>query len=225
MRGLLITFEGTECSGKSTQIALLARRLAGLGHTVRVLREPGGTPIGEEIRHTLKHSNVNHGMTPETELLLMNASRAQLVREVIRPALNSGVIVLCDRFYDSTTAYQGYGRGLDLEMVRRSIACAVGETRPDLTLLLTVPVEVSEARRLGRLLPGMEQVRDRLEEADRGFFERVEEGYRKLAAGEPDRVRTIDGTLPVDRVSQAVWQAVEPLVLRARPELAMKPGG
>jgi dTMP kinase len=216
MRGLFITFEGTECSGKSTQIALLSGRLTGLGHMVRALREPGGTPIGEEIRHTLKHSDVNHGMTPETELLLMNASRAQLVREVIRPALNSGVIVLSDRFYDSTTAYQGYGRGLDLELVRQTIACAVGETRPDLTLLLTVPVEVSEARRLGRLLPGLENVRDRMEEADRGFFERVEEGYRKLAATEPDRVRTIDATLAVDRVSQAVWMAVEPLLSRSR---------
>ena len=218
MRGLFITFEGTEGSGKSTQIALLSQRLACMGHTVRVLREPGGTPIGEEIRHTLKHSDVNHGMTPETELLLMNASRAQLVREVIRPALNSGVIVLSDRFYDSTTAYQGYGRGLDLELVRQTIACAVGETRPDLTLLLTVPVEVSEARRQGRLLPGLENVRDRMEEADRGFFERVEEGYRKLAATEPDRVRTIDATLPVDRVSQAVWMAVEPLLAHDRAQ-------
>ncbi len=216
MRGLFITFEGTEGSGKSTQVALLAGRLTGLGHTVRALREPGGTPIGEEIRHTLKHSDVNHGMTPETELLLMNASRAQLVREVIRPALSSGVIVLCDRFYDSTTAYQGYGRGLDLEVVRQTIACAVGETRPDLTLLLTVPVKMSEARRQGRLLPGLENVRDRMEEADRGFFERVDEGYGKLAVTEPDRIRIIDATLPVDRVSQAVWMAVEPLLSRVQ---------
>ncbi len=215
MRGLFITFEGTEGSGKSTQVALLMERLAGLGHKVRALREPGGTPIGEEIRHTLKHSDVNHGMQHETELLLMNASRAQLVREVIRPFLDSGGIVLCDRFYDSTTAYQGYGRGLNLEMVRQIISCAVGETRPDLTLLLTVPVEVSEARRRGRLLPGLENVRDRMEEADRGFFERVEEGYRKLAATEPDRIKTIDATLPVDRVSQAVWMALEPWLARA----------
>ena len=212
MRGLFITFEGTEGSGKSTQIVRLSRRLTALDHKVHVLREPGGTPIGEEIRHTLKHSNVNHGMTPETELLLMNASRAQLVREIIRPALNSGAVILCDRFYDSTTAYQAYGRGLDLDLVRQIIACAVGETRPDLTLLLTVSVQVSEARRQGRLLPGLENVRDRMEEADRGFFERVEEGYRKLAAAEPARVRTIDGALPADRVSQAVWKAVEPLL-------------
>jgi dTMP kinase len=212
MRGLFITFEGTEGSGKSTQIVRLSRRLTALDHKVHVLREPGGTPIGEEIRHTLKHSNVNHGMTPETELLLMNASRAQLVREIIRPALNSGAVILCDRFYDSTTAYQAYGRGLDLDLVRQIIDCAVGETRPDLTLLLTVSVQVSEARRQGRLLPGLENVRDRMEEADRGFFERVEEGYRKLAAAEPARVRTIDGALPADRVSQAVWKAVEPLL-------------
>ena len=132
MRGLFITFEGTEGSGKSTQVGLLTRRLTDMGYKVRALREPGGTPIGEEIRHTLKHSNVNHSMTAETELLLMNASRAQLVREVIRPALDSGVIVVCDRFYDSTIAYQGYGRGLDLDWSGEVIACAVGETRPDL---------------------------------------------------------------------------------------------
>src|SRR5665213_1100260 len=117
MRGLFITFEGTEGSGKSTQIQVLAKRLREMGRVVQTLREPGGTPIGEEIRHTLKHSNVNHAMMAETELLLMNASRAQLVREVIRPALNSGEVVLCDRFHDSTVAYQGYGRGLDLSLI------------------------------------------------------------------------------------------------------------
>ena len=118
MSGLFITFEGTEGSGKSTQIDILAQRLHAEGYVVRKFREPGGTPIGEEIRHTLKHSNANHSMTAEAELLLMNASRAQLVREVIRPALSGGAIVLCDRFYDSTLAYQGYGRGLDLDMVQ-----------------------------------------------------------------------------------------------------------
>jgi dTMP kinase len=216
MRGLFITFEGTEGSGKSTQVALLAAKLKNLGYKVQTLREPGGTPIGEEIRHTLKHSDVNHGMTPETELLLMNASRAQLVREVIRPALQAGGIIVCDRFYDSTTAYQGHGRGLDAAMVRQMILCAVGETRPDLTLLLMVPVKVSETRRLGRLLPGMEQVRDRMEEADQGFFERVEEGYRRLGAAEPDRIKTIDATLSVERVSAVVWAAVEPLLSKMK---------
>src|SRR5438552_6292700 len=133
MKGLFVTFEGTEGSGKSTQIALLAARLRALGHSVREIREPGGTPIGEEIRHTLKHSAANQAMTPEAELLLMNASRAQLVRETIRPALAAGHIVLSDRFYDSTTAYQGYGRGLDLESVKTIVDFAVGRTRPDLT--------------------------------------------------------------------------------------------
>src|SRR5512143_3199301 len=176
MKGLFITFEGTEGSGKSTQIALLAERLRRLCRTVRLLREPGGTPIGEEIRHTLKHSHASDAMTPETELLLMNASRAQLVREVIRPALLAGEVVLCDRFYDSTTAYQGYGRGLDLRRVRTIIDFAAGDTRPDLTFLLTVPHSVSEERRVARqaTLPFM---RDRFEEADRGFFDRVAKGY------------------------------------------------
>src|SRR5881392_1518286 len=136
MKGLFITFEGTEGSGKSTHIQLLSEPLRAAGRIVRVLREPGGTPIGEEIRHTLKHSAQNQAMQAETELLLMNASRAQLVREVIRPALAAGEVVLCDRFYDSTTAYQGHGRQLDLNIVRAVIDFAVGDTRPHLTLLL-----------------------------------------------------------------------------------------
>ncbi len=211
MAGLFITFEGTEGSGKSTQISRLAERLRGMGYTVRTLREPGGTPIGEEIRHTLKHSKDNDAMTPEAELLLMNASRAQLVREIIRPARDAGEIILCDRFYDSTTAYQGYGRQLDLGMVKAIIDVAVGETRPDLTLLLMVPPDVSEERRLARqsTLPFM---RDRIEEADRGFFERVAQGYEALAAAEPRRVRTLDATGSVTAVEKQIWALVEPLL-------------
>jgi dTMP kinase len=211
MSGLFITFEGTEGSGKSTQIDILAQRLHAEGYAVRKFREPGGTPIGEEIRHTLKHSDANRAMMAETELLLMNASRAQLVREAIRPALAGGAIVLCDRFYDSTVAYQGHGRGVDLGVVGKIIDCAVGATRPDLTLLLMVPVKVSEARRKARLLPGLETVRDRMEEADRKFFERVEAGYKQLAAEEPERVRTIDATVSPKDVSGAIWREVEPL--------------
>jgi dTMP kinase len=143
MKGLFITFEGTEGSGKSTQIPILGDRLRSMGHRVQTLREPGGTPIGEEIRHTLKHSKANEAMTPEAELLLMNASRAQLVREIIRPALARGEIVLSDRFYDSTTAYQGYGRELDLTMVKSIVDAAVGDTRPDITLLFLLPYEVA----------------------------------------------------------------------------------
>src|SRR5258705_13334506 len=176
MKGLFITFEGTEGSGKSTQISLLAEHLRTIGQTVRTIREPGGTPIGEEIRHTLKHSAANQAMIAEAELLLMNASRAQLVREVIRPALAAGEIVLCDRFYDSTTAYQGYGRQLNLQKVKAIIDVAVGDTRPDVTLLFVVPHEITADRLLKRqsTLPFM---RDRIEEADRNFFERVASGY------------------------------------------------
>src|ERR1043166_9611290 len=148
MHGLFISLEGTEGGGKTTQVTLVAERLRQLNRTVRVIREPGGTPIGEEIRHTLKHSEQNRAMTAEAELLLMNASRAQLVREVIRPALAGGEIILCDRFYDSTTAYQGYGRGLDLKMVKRIVDAAVEDTRPDLTILMVVSPPTSAERLL-----------------------------------------------------------------------------
>jgi len=209
MRGFFITFEGTEGSGKSTQISLLAERLRSLEYTVRTLREPGGTPIGEEIRHTLKHSKDNHAMTPEAELLLMNASRAQLVREIIRPALDDGEIVLCDRFYDSTTAYQGYGRQLDLNMVKAIVDIAVGATRPDLTLLLQVSHEISERRRLARqsTLPFM---RDRIEEANQNFFDRVAKGYLAIAAAEPQRVRKMEAAVGVDQLQATIWKLVEP---------------
>ncbi|PYI87752.1 MAG: dTMP kinase [Verrucomicrobia bacterium] len=230
MPGFFITFEGTEGGGKSTQIALLAERLKKTGRVVRLAREPGGTPIGEEIRHTLMHSKQNDAMSAETELLLMNASRAQLVREVIRPALFREEIVLCDRFYDSTVAYQGYGRELDLNVVRTIIDYAVGNTRPALTLLLCIPIEVSEARRLARQaglcavnaktgkktgrvpLTFSEPLRDRLEESDRKFFERVEQGYQQIAAAEPARVKVIDGTASVDAVSAAIWREVKQVV-------------
>ncbi len=218
MKGLFITFEGTEGSGKTTQISLLAERLRSMGYSVLTLREPGGTPIGEEIRHTLKHSPANHAMTPEAELLLMNASRAQLVREVIRPALASGQVVLCDRFYDSTTAYQGYGRQLDLQMVKHIIDVAVGDTRPDLTLLFVVPHEVSEARRSARqpTLP-LTIKRDRFEEADRDFFARVAKGYQAIAAAEPNRVRQFDATGDVATIQAAIWKLVQPLLKRCGP--------
>lgn len=211
MTGLLISFEGSEGCGKSTQIAILTERLRALGHHVHLTREPGGTPIGEEVRQTLKHSAANHAMTAEAELLLMNASRAQLVREMIRPALAAGEIVLCDRFYDSTTAYQGYGRGLDLKYVNTVIDFAVGETRPALTLLFHVPPEVSRERLASRqsTLPFM---RDRIEEADAAFFDRVRKGYQAIAKAEPDRVQIIDATGSVESVSADIWKRVESLL-------------
>ncbi len=207
MSGRFITFEGTEGGGKSTQIQLLSDRLKSGGHQVIQVREPGGTPVGEEIRHLLKHSETNRNMTSEAELLLMCACRAQLVREIIRPALDSGKIVLCDRFYDSSVAYQGHGRELDLAQVKTIIDFAVGGTRPDLTLFLHVPVEVSEARRAARDA-GSAQLRDRFEEADRAFFQRVEQGFQAIAEAEPDRVKVIDATGSIDEVQQAIWNGV-----------------
>jgi dTMP kinase len=213
MKGLFITFEGSEGSGKSTQVSLLAEHLRHLGFAVRTLREPGGTPIGEEIRHTLKHSADNEAMTWETELLLMNASRAQLVREVIRPALARNEIVISDRFYDSTLAYQGYGRQLDLKMVQGVVDVAVGDTRPDLTLLMVAPAEVSQERLLQRqsTLPFM---RDRIEEADRSFFERVARGYQAIAAAEPKRVCKVDAAGNISEIQAAIWKIVEPRLKR-----------
>jgi dTMP kinase len=208
-KGAFISFEGSEGCGKSTQIELLARHLRALGHRVRTLREPGGTPIGEEIRHTLKHSKNNAAMTAEAELLLMNASRAQLVREVIRPALAAGEVVVCDRFYDSTTAYQGYGRELDLAMVKAVIDIAVGDTRPDLTLLLTVTPETGARRRAQRQanLPFM---RDRIEESDQQFFDRVEKGFAAIAAAEPDRFCVVEASGSVENVAGRIWDFVRP---------------
>ena len=200
MAGCFITFEGTEGCGKSTHIKKLARRLEDEGHTVRTLREPGGTESGESIRHLLKHGPEE--LTAEAELLLMNASRAQLVREVIRPAIAAGEIVLCDRFYDSTTVYQGTGRGLNAAQVQRVIEFAAGETRPDLTLLLKIPLKISEERRARRVET------DRFEQADRTFFERIEAGYTALAAAEPDRIRVIQADQPLDSVAATIWHVV-----------------
>jgi dTMP kinase len=212
-KGLFISFEGTEGCGKSTQIKLLANQLTALGYRVRALREPGGTPIGEEVRHTLKHSQQNHAMTAEAELLLMNASRAQPVREIIRPALAAGEVVVCDRFYDSTTAYQGFGRELDLEKVKNVIEFAVGETKPKLTLLLHVPPEVSAARLRSRQAT-LPFVRDRIEEADRKFFERVAHGFGVIAAAEPQRIKFINGAEPVEAVCAKIWELVYPILPR-----------
>lgn len=211
MGGLFITFEGNEGSGKSTQIDRLAARLQTRGHRVRTLREPGGTPIGEEIRHTLKHSEHNEAMTPEAELLLMNASRAQLVREIIRPALDAGQIVLCDRFYDSTITYQGYGRQLDLKRVAEVIDFAVGNTRPDLTLLLLVPESLSQKRRAKRQA-NQPVLRDRMEEAGNDFFERVLRGYETIARNEPKRVKRVEATGDVGEVEAQIWKQVLPVV-------------
>ena len=200
MPGFFITLEGTEGCGKSTLMGHLTDRLQSDGHELVQLREPGGTESGEDIRKILKHGPDN--LTPETELLLMNASRAQLVREVIRPALSEGKVILCDRFFDSTTTYQGYGRGLDLNLVQSVIDLAVGNTIPDLTLLLEIPLNVSEERQSKR------SGTDRFESSNRAFFERVTAGYKTIAKEHPGRISTIDATQPIELVTDLCLEII-----------------
>lgn len=198
--GLLITFEGVEGSGKSTQLQSLAKRLQEAGHQTLGTREPGGTALGEAIRRLLLEWR-GGGVAAATELFLYEASRAQLVREVIDPALRRGCVVLCDRFADATVAYQGYGRGLDLSLIRRLNELATGGIGPDLTLLLDLDPAVG-LRRIGR-------ARDRLEAEELAFHQRVREGYLALATQNPGRIQVIDGALAPERIEEAVWQRVE----------------
>ncbi len=211
MSGLFITFEGIEGCGKSTQIERLAKRLADTGRETTCLREPGGTPIGEAIREVVKHPPGDATISADAELLLMNASRAQLVQEAIRPALARRTVVLCDRFYDSSLAYQGYGRGLDMATVRQAIDLAVAETKPHLTLLLDIPLDVSQAR-VGARHQSTGEGQDQFDQAGEAFFERVHAGFHALAKGEPERYRVIDGTQSPEAVAEAVWDCVKPLL-------------
>lgn len=185
--GFLLSFEGSEGCGKSTQIDLLAAHLKAQGQTVEVMREPGGTAIGEQIRHLLQHSKEGQTLTPEAELLLFAASRAQLVREKVRPLLEAGVFVILDRFLDSTTVYQGIARGLPLASVQAINAFAVGGTLPDLTILLDLDTETAWSRihATGREL-------DRMENQPRAFFEKVRQGYLQLAQAEPTRIAILN---------------------------------
>lgn len=197
--GLLVTFEGPEGSGKSTLIASLAARLRALGREPLLVREPGGTAIGERIRAVLLDP-ASADMAPHTELLLMVASRAQLVREKIRPALAADRLVLCDRFADASAAYQGYGRGLGVELVDRLNAVALDGLEPDLTLLCLLPPEQGLARIGGR-------APDRLDAEHLEFHRRVADGYRALAAGAPRRFRVLDAAAgPDDLLRQALEQ-------------------
>src|ERR1700758_4140291 len=184
-----ITFEGSEGCGKSTQAQRLARRLEHLGIPSLVTREPGGTPIGETIRELLQFAPHNSAMTPETELLLFEASRSQLVREIIKPALERGLCIIADRFFDSTTVYQGAARKLNREMIERLNAFAVGDCVPDITFVLDVDVATAESR-----MQREPRKADRMEQQPPEFYERVREGYRKLAASEPNRIVMLDGS-------------------------------
>lgn len=197
--GLFITFEGSEGCGKSTQIRRMAEFLGSLGNEVVVLREPGATPIGESIRNLLQYDAAASAMTPEAELLLFAASRAQLVREVIRPALTRRAVVLCDRFLDSTTVYQGVARDLDSCEVSRINDFAVGGTLPDLTLLLDL--DAAEGRRRAATRNGPA---DRMEQERESFYEAVRQGYLKLAAENAGRFVVIDASSDEERVESAI---------------------
>lgn len=198
--GFFITFEGPEGAGKSTQVHRLAASLAAAGHVVWTTREPGGTKAGEMIRPLLLGSSAP-ALSGWTEALLFSAARAQLVEEVIRPRLANGEIVLCDRFSDSTLAYQGYGRGLDLSSLRSLQVAISGELRPGLTFLLNLPVRAGLAR-----IPSSS--RDRLDRETVAFHERVADGYRQMALSDPDRWREVDAAGSPDTVATAILNEV-----------------
>ena len=198
--GRLVSFEGSEGAGKSTQIARLAAQFQQAGREVLTTREPGGTEIGEQIRNLLVHNSKGDEMCAETELLLFAAARAQLVREVIAPALLRGAIVLSDRFLDSSTVYQGVGRNLAADPVSQINRFAVGNVMPDLTVVLDVPEEVSLAR-LKRRASGLP---DRMERQNVEFYRKVREGYLVLARGLPERFVLLDGTQPEDVIERRI---------------------
>lgn len=202
--GFLISFEGSEGSGKTTQISRLATRLEDAGYDVVVTREPGGTAIGEEIRHLLMHAATSEKMKPETELLLFAASRAQLVREVILPAIDEGKIILCDRFLDSTTVYQGVGRRISAEPVHIINNFAAGEILPDLTVVVDVPAETGLTRARHRVT----DLPDRMEQENIEFYRKVREGYLMLAKALPERFVVVDGCQDRPTVEEIIWNEV-----------------
>lgn len=206
MAGLFITFEGTEGCGKSTQIRALATHLEQAGRQVLQTREPGGTPLGEAVRNLLQHDSAGEKMTPEAELLLFTASRAQLTRERIAPALAKDQIVLCDRFMDSTTVYQGVARQIDPEIVAHINRFAIGNARPDLTILIDIEAEVGLNRARSR---SGDQL-DRMEREAIEFFKAVREGYLKLVKSEPERFIVLDGADSVETLQDKIREAVEP---------------
>lgn len=202
--GKLISFEGSEGSGKSTQIARLAAHLQKLGREVITVREPGGTEIGEQIRNIIVHNSKGDEMCAESELLMFAAARAQLVREVIAPALTEGKYVLSDRFLDSSTVYQGIARNLAPDPVAQINRFAVGSVMPDLTIVLDVTTEVG----LARIRQRASDIPDRMERENIDFYEKVRAGYLLLAESMPERLSVIDGSGTEDAVAKKIWTAV-----------------
>ena len=205
-----MTFEGGEGCGKSTQIRLLAERLRSAGVDVLLTREPGGTELAEKIRALVREES-DDPPNSRAETLLFLASRAQVVENVIRPALASGTWVLCDRFADSTFAYQGFGRGLDLDEIKRINLFATGGLVPDRTVLLDVSPEVSEKRMRAREAATNTDA-DRMEKAGDGFHARLKKGFLELAAAEPERFAVIRADGSVEEVGEAVWNSVQPML-------------
>jgi len=208
VRGRFITIEGGEGVGKTTNLDLVERLIRDSGHALVRTREPGGTPLAERIRELLLDP-AHAGMADDCELLLVFAARAEHLARVIRPALEAGQWVLCDRFTDATYAYQGYGRGLSLERIAELERMVQGGLRPDLTLLLDVPVETGLARASAR------GELDRFEQEQQAFFERVREGYLARAAAEPERFRVIDAGQPLEAVQARIRELVQAFILEA----------
>ena len=201
--GIFITFEGIDGSGKTTQITALIQHLEKVGIPYQLFREPGGTEIGEKIRDILldkKHDN----MLPMTELLLYSASRYQLTKSQIIPALDSGKVVICDRFYDSTTAYQGFGRGIDLDFILRLNAAATDSLVPDKTFILDISLEERQLRFGNKNL-------DRLEQEALDFHKRVRDGFLKMAMNEPERFIVLEGNRSPEELSNEIWKTVKTL--------------
>lgn len=205
MAGVFITFEGSEGCGKTTQIKSLSNKLKTLGKNVEITREPGGTQIGESIRHLLQDPLNADKITPITELLLFSACRSELSERIIKPALARGDFVVCDRFYDSTYVYQGIGRSLNLSYIEQLKTISVGTLIPDLTFILdlnaSTGLERAENRQSGTL--------DRIEAESLQFFEKIRQGYLDLAKSEPERFFIIDGSLSVQEIESIIWDEVK----------------
>lgn len=207
-RGLLITLEGIDGCGKSTQAELLCKKLSHQNYDYIMVREPGGTTVGENVRQILLNNNYSPSL--HSEMFLYMAARSELTRQILGPALKTGQLVICDRFTDSTLAYQGFGGGADLGMIRYLSSVATGGLAPDLTLLLDLPVEEAIGRRGDST--------DRMESKDIRFHQRVRNGYLEIAQNEPERIKVINALYSVEELSEIIWELIENLLINKKEE-------